>query len=95
VVNSAGDNVILFDPDEMWVGSLVSQREARSRVFSGFSEIRIRTDKIECDYTMSNGKMASTGTFVIGYRPDDPVDKMTKAVTQALGDAFKKFERIG
>lgn len=85
---------ILFDPADVFSPTLISPKMARGRTFAGFSEIRIRQSNIECDYVMSNGILSSTGTFHIRYSSGDEVSVMAEAVTKALADAFKKFERL-
>lgn len=88
------NDVVLFDPEDMFSPVLITSKMARGRVFSGFSEIRFRQGSIECDYVMSNGTLNTKGTFQIQYQSGDEVYNMVDSVTKALGDAFKKFERI-
>ncbi len=85
---------ILFDPADIFSPTLITPKMARGRTFAGFSEIRIKQSTIECDYIMSNGTLTSHGTFSVLYQPGDEASKLANAVTVALGDAFKKFERL-
>lgn len=89
----ATNSPALFTVEE-FSPTLITPKMARGRIFSGFSEIRIKESRIECDYVMSNGRLSSQGTFHLQYRSDDDAGQMVKAVTAALGDAFKRFERM-
>lgn len=92
--NEQVNDPVLIDLPDAFSPTLITAKMARGRTFAGFSEIRIRNTIVECDYIMSNGVMTSQGTFSIVYQHGDEVSNMANAVTQALGDAFKKFERL-
>lgn len=86
--------VILFDPVDSFSPTLITPKMARGRTFTGFTEIRIKQSVVECDFLMSNGTLQTSGTFAVNYSAGDEVSDMAEAVTKALGDAFKKFERM-
>lgn len=88
------NKVVLFDPVDNFSPNLVTPKMARGRTFTGFTEIRIKQQSVECDYVMSNGTLTSQGTFSIAYQNSDEVSEMVESVTKALGDAFKRFERL-
>lgn len=87
-------NIPLYDPSDIFDVPLISAKQARGRQWTGFTEIRFTQGVIEADYTMSNGRMKSSGTFVLHVVPGDEAHKLIKAVNEAVAEAFKRFERM-
>lgn len=87
-------SVPLYDPSDVFDVPLVSAKQARGRQWTGFTEIRFTPGTIEADYTISNGRMKSNGTFVLNVISGDDADRLIKMVNAAVAEAFKRFERM-
>lgn len=74
------------------IGSLSSDKSRVSKHI-GFTEIRFKNNRVECDYTVNGGNITSEGTFTVRYNKDDAIGLLAAKLAEELVSAYAKFER--